>query len=290
MVTVIVVTIGVVLFVEAFIFLAWRVLPVIWGRISWKDFVDFAVVMHLVVALVGLGITIGSITVAQSEGPYVQGATPTSIENASPQPRATSTAALVVAPPTSTPRIRPSCDLIRGTDYLSEDEHLWYQANCTSPPQPHGDQPTGGSQPSDGPQPEPTQASGGSVAPTATPELSVTITSPADGAAIPLYLHVSGRSRGIAPGQAPSSPPPWLYLVLRPVPESAEQSWFVQPVPGVAADGTWDAFIYAGVEADPQGTVYVICAIVTNQQLADGRYGAARPPSLASSCVTVARG
>jgi hypothetical protein len=127
---------------------------------------------------------------------------------------------------------------------------------------------------------------------TATPGLSgpsATITTPEDGATVPVGVQINGKSSGIPAGQVPDSPGPWIYVIVRPRPGDPTQSWWVQPAPLVNADGSWDDFIFVGLETDPPGTPYDICGIVSQNPLPVGRYGGLPPAALARDCVTVKR-
>ena len=93
----------------------------------------------------------------------------------------------------------------------------------------------------------------------------------------------------MAAGQVPDNPPPWIYVVIRPIPSDPFQDWWVQPYPLIAADGSWDAFVFVGLEGDPTGTPFDICAIVSNQRLEEGRYGGLLPPSITRDCISVTR-
>jgi hypothetical protein len=189
---------------------------------------DLAAGLGCTLLAVGIALlVVGSLILARrGDGQAVSLVLPTS------QPPATATEVRAATPTaTRTPLNRMSCDQIRGTDYISPEERDWYRSNCEGRLQGAGPGPTVGTAATA------TTAPAGPPQPTPMVNPSVTITSPLGGEAVPLYLHVSGRSTGFAPGQAPSSPPPWLYLVLRPSPELAGQSWFVQPIPIVVAMG-----------------------------------------------------
>jgi len=49
---------------------------------------------------------------------------------ATPLPTATIVPTPTVVPPTPTPQIRFSCTAIRGTNYLSDEERIWFLNNC----------------------------------------------------------------------------------------------------------------------------------------------------------------
>ena len=123
----------------------------------------------------------------------------------------------------------------------------------------------------------------------ATSEPSVTITTPREGDSVPLGVTMSGESQGVAAGQVPDGPPPWVYVVLKPIPGDPNQSWWVQPYPLVGADGSWEAFVFAGIESDSPGTPFDVCAIVSDDVLDVGRFGGESPPALERDCVRVTR-
>lgn len=106
---------------------------------------------------------------------------------------------------------------------------------------------------------------------------------------MPLGVQVTGRFSGVTPGQVPETPPPWVYVLVRPVPGDPEQSWWVQPYPLLKADGTWEGYAWVGVNPDPAGTPFRICAIISYERLSTGRYGKEPPPSIASQCLSVTR-
>lgn len=71
-------------------------------------------------------------------------ATETPLPAATDTPAPEATATSVPPAPTQPPLTnRQSCAAIQGTSYVSEEEHQWYLANCSAPPQ----QPAGGQQP-----------------------------------------------------------------------------------------------------------------------------------------------
>lgn len=118
---------------------------------------------------------------------------------------------------------------------------------------------------------------------------SVTITTPRDGDSVSLGLRVEGDASGVAAGRVPDTPPPWIYVVLRPIPGDPNQSWWVQPYPLIEASGSWDAFIFVGIESDQPGTPFDICAIVSSERLSVGRYGGLLPPAITRDCISVTR-
>lgn len=118
----------------------------------------------------------------------------------------------------------------------------------------------------------------------------VKITGLKDGDPVPVIVWLNGTSNGIAPGRVPDAPSPWIYVVLRPIPGDPNQSWWVQPHPLVHDDGRWDATVFAGLETDPPGTPYIICAIVSNEEIKVGLYGEKIPVALSRECVSVMRG
>ncbi len=121
-------------------------------------------------------------------------------------------------------------------------------------------------------------------------ELSVTIASPANGDSVPISVQIKGESSGLAPGQVPEMSPPWIYAAILPLAgRDPNQDWWVQPHPLIEEDGSWDAFIFVGVEEDLPGTPFDICAIISNDRLKVGRYGKSKPPALAEHCITVTR-
>ncbi len=93
----------------------------------------------------------------------------------------------------------------------------------------------------------------------------------------------------MTPGQVPDTEPPWIYVVVRPIPGDPSQSWFVQPYPVIEEDGSWEAAVSVGLQSDPQGTPFDVCAIVSDQRLAVGRYGGELPPALSRDCISVMR-
>ena len=120
-------------------------------------------------------------------------------------------------------------------------------------------------------------------------DLSVTVSSPRDGDSVTVGISVRGESQGVAVGQVPDTPPPWIYVLVRPIPGDPNQSWWVQPYPLVSGDGTWDAFVFVGLETDVRGTPYDLCAIISNDRLAVDRFGGEPPPALARDCIRVTR-
>ena len=118
---------------------------------------------------------------------------------------------------------------------------------------------------------------------------SVSITTPKDGDSVAVGVTVEGEAIGVAPGQVPNTEPPWIYVVIRPIPGDPNQSWFVQPFPLIEEGGSWDAFVFVGLESDPSGTPFDICAIVSNEELEVGRFGGEPPPALSRECISVTR-
>ncbi len=112
---------------------------------------------------------------------------------------------------------------------------------------------------------------------------------PRDGDSVPVGVRVEGESSGITPGQVPDTEPPWIYVLVRPIPGDPNQSWFVQPFPLIEEGGSWDAFVFVGLETDPSGTPFDICAIVSDEELVVGRYGGEPPPALSRDCISVTR-
>lgn len=233
---------------------------------------DALAMTGLGVALVGVLIAASSLVVGGNDDGSVVGTKPTPSPTITDTPQANETQTA-----TRTPTNRRNCDEIRGTTYLSLEERTWFLANCidaaATPPPPAGSTP---------PPPPPTSTPG-------PPTVSVTITTPNDGASVPLGVDVSGQSSGVAAGQVPAGPPPWVYVVLKAIPGDPNQSWWVQPFPSVSADGSWSAFVFVGIESDPPGTPVEICAIVSSDRLSVGRYGGTRPPAIAVACVSVMR-
>lgn len=118
----------------------------------------------------------------------------------------------------------------------------------------------------------------------------VTIASPTNGSSVPgVVVRVEGDSSGIVAGQVPENAPPWIYVVVRPIPSDPNQSWWVQPYPLIEVDGSWNADIYVGLDRDLPGTPFDICAIVSDERLPGGVYGGVSPPARSRDCVTVVR-
>lgn len=111
-----------------------------------------------------------------------------------------------------------------------------------------------------------------------------------------MRVTAQGESSGIAAGQMPDTEPPWIYVLVRPIPGDPNQSWWVQPYPLIGDDGSWQAFIGVGSETDAPGTPFDICAMVSDEELEVGRYGpepplAPSPPpsALVRDCISVTR-
>lgn len=100
----------------------------------------------------------------------------------------------------------------------------------------------------------------------------------------------------MAAGRVPEFEPPWIYVLVLPIPGDPNQSWWVQPYPLVRDDGSWEAFIGVGAEDDQPGTPFDVCAIVSNEWLEPGRYGpepplppSPPPEALSRYCISVTR-
>lgn len=117
----------------------------------------------------------------------------------------------------------------------------------------------------------------------------IRIVAPSDGDSVPKIIWVYGESSGITPGRFSETPPPWIYVVLKPIPGDPYQHWRIQPHPLVHEDGRWEGTIFAGLETDPSGTPYIICVIVSSEQLEVGRYGKEIPVALSRECIVVNR-
>ena len=117
----------------------------------------------------------------------------------------------------------------------------------------------------------------------------VTIATPHDGDSVAIGVRVQGQSGRVAAGQVPDTPPPWVYVAVRPLPGHPDQSWWVQPYPLIGDDGKWDTFIFAGQPGDKEGTPFDICAIVSTAWLPVGQYGGELPPAITRDCISVMR-
>lgn len=137
--------------------------------------------------------------------------------------------------------------------------------------------------------PTPSQEPGVSTNTPVPAELSVAISDPREGDSVGVGITVRGESQGIASGQVPDNPPPWIYVVIKPIPGDPNQSWWVQPYPLVSADGTWNAFVFVGEESDVRGTPFDLCAIISNDRLAVDRFGGEPPAALSRDCIRVTR-
>ena len=137
------------------------------------------------------------------------------------------------------------------------------------------------------PTPKPTPAPTPTPTPPSSP--SVTITMPRDGDSVPLGLRVEGGSTGVGAGRVPDTEPPWIYVLVRPIPGDPNQSWWVQSYPLIEESGSWDAFIFVGLGSDPPGTPFDICAIVSDEPLKVGRFGGVPPTAVVRDCVSVTR-
>ena len=100
---------------------------------------------------------------------------------------------------------------------------------------------------------------------------------------------MEGESAGVATGRVPETEPPWIYVLVRPIPSDPNQSWFVQPYPLIEAGGNWEATIFVGIESDPEGLPFDICAIVTNDLFAPADRLDQLPRALSRDCIFVTR-
>ncbi len=148
-------------------FFLWLFFPIglflMWRYSAWSSVVKWSVT-GVIAALFVLLVVASAFTSDDDKDPKtsVSASTATSVRattgrvsatarpSATPRPEATATNTQAV--PTQPPLAnRADCGAIRGTAYLSEEEHQWYLSNCSAPPptQP----PSGG-----GPGPQPTVA------------------------------------------------------------------------------------------------------------------------------------
>lgn len=130
----------------------------------------------------------------------------------------------------------------------------------------------------------PTETAVASVTSSPTAELpsSVTIDLPEDGDSVDVGVDVQGRSSGVISGRS-------IYVLVRPIPSDPNQEWFVQPAPSLAQDGSWVASVFVGIESDPEGLPFDICAIVTTDLFAQGDRLPQLPDALSRDCISVTR-
>ena len=87
----------------------------------------------------------------------------------------------------------------------------------------------------------------------------------------------------------PETEQPWIYVLVRPIPSDPNQNWFVQPLPSIGEQGSWEASIFVGIESDPAGLPFDVCAIVSTEALAPLDRFEELPPALSRDCISVTR-
>lgn len=113
----------------------------------------------------------------------------------------------------------------------------------------------------------------GTPTPTLTPTLWVIVDQPVEGVAVDVQTTVSGRSGGLQPGK-----PPYVYVFVRPLPGQPGYWWAQNPVE-LQPEGAWTNTSYIGQPADPAGTPFKLCAVISdrlfqpNDQLTDDEFG-----------------
>jgi len=117
----------------------------------------------------------------------------------------------------------------------------------------------------------------------------VRITTPNDGDSVSTKILIQGWSCNIAPGRFPDTPSPWIYIVVKPIPSDPHQSWWVQPYPIVNDSGRWETNIFVGLESDPSGVPFFICAVASDEKIEIGRYGKEIPVALSRDCIAVTK-
>jgi hypothetical protein len=120
------------------------------------------------------------------------------------------------------------------------------------------------------------------ASPVGTP--SVRITYPQDGDRVELETAVSGNYSGLQPGRTP-----YLYVLIKPLPENPEIGWFVQNPVVLNPDGTWQNACYIGLPEDVPGTPFKICAVISSELLLPNQQ-LAQPPQGPIHCISVSRG
>ena len=77
-----------------------------------------------------------------------------------------------------------------------------------------------------------------------------------------------------------------LYVLVHPHPTD---KWWVQNLPSVFSDGSWQTTIYFGTETQGIGDDYTVCAIITTEDLKVAETLSSLPSCVAESHVTVTR-
>lgn len=139
--------------------------------------------------------------------------------------------------------------------------------------------------PTPGPTPQATSAAPPATSPTPVAP-AVQVSMPAEEAVVSTVARVEGTSQGVASGQVPDSDMPWLYLLVRRTDVGNTPLWWVQSYPVVDPDGSWSGFLDQGLVDIAPGTLFDICAIVTDDLLPIGER-AGTPRAFSRDCVSV---
>jgi hypothetical protein len=90
---------------------------------------------------------------------------------------------------------------------------------------------------------------------------AVTITSPKTGGAVDGVITVEGKVRKLSRNEN-------LILLVRPIPDDPNQSWWVQSAPVIKQDGRWTSSpVYIGIDTD-RGVPFRLHAVITTQKFA----------------------
>jgi len=129
--------------------------------------------------------------------------------------------------------------------------------------------------------PTPTPSSSPTLTPTPTPTPHVEITAPTNGENVSMIYLAQGTHSGLI-----DNPSLNLYVLLHPHPTD---KWWVQNLPTVFSDGSWQTTIYFGTETQRIGDDYTVSAVITTEELEVADVLSRLPSYVTESHVTVTR-
>lgn len=127
-----------------------------------------------------------------------------------------------------------------------------------------------------------TPAASPTAEPTTVP-VSLHIEAPAEGDYVSMLTYVRFRAEPLELQGLNA------YILVKPIPNDPNQDWWVQALPTVAGEGVWESVpVYLGLETDPPGLPFRICAVATSDILRRGQ-NLSELPAGSSTCIDVAR-
>lgn len=111
---------------------------------------------------------------------------------------------------------------------------------------------------------------------------TVQITMPEEGNAVPIQTRVEVM---VEPNDQGLN----LQVLVRPIPDDPNQDYWVQAEPGPIDGGLWASDpVFVGIEPDPPGLPFKVCAVITDKNVARGDRLRTLPTG-PSDCVNVTR-